>query len=133
MKVNYELDLNTFKAWSGAVETLDRIQREGKCEEFENILDDLYPDGMEETELNDLLWFEPDAIFEWLGLRTEAQIENEIQEAKEELESLQDDYNSDKEDMTEEEAAELYEDDYKDDIEELQERIKELEEELEEL
>lgn len=31
MTITYELDLDSFKAWSGAVDTLDRIQREGKC------------------------------------------------------------------------------------------------------
>lgn len=38
MRISYELDLNTFKAWSGAVDTLDRIQREGKCEELKHNL-----------------------------------------------------------------------------------------------
>lgn len=33
MTITYDLDLNSFNAWSGAVDTLDRIQREGKCEE----------------------------------------------------------------------------------------------------
>lgn len=58
MTITYELDLNSFKAWSGAIDTLDRIKREGKCEELESILEDTYPDGMTETELNDLLWFD---------------------------------------------------------------------------
>ena len=30
MTITYELDLNSFQAWSGAKDTLDRIQREGK-------------------------------------------------------------------------------------------------------
>ena len=71
MKISYELDLSTFKAWSGAVDTLNRIQHEGKCEALEAILEDIYPDGMTETELNDLLWFEPDTVYEWLDMRTE--------------------------------------------------------------
>lgn len=28
MTITYGLDLNSFNAWSGAVDTLDRIQRE---------------------------------------------------------------------------------------------------------
>ena len=28
MTITYELDLDSFKAWSGAVDTLDRIRRE---------------------------------------------------------------------------------------------------------
>ena len=45
MTITYELDLDSFKAWSGAVDTLDRIRREGKCEELEQQLEELYPDG----------------------------------------------------------------------------------------
>ena len=51
MTITYELDLNSFQAWSGAKDTLDRIQREGKCGLLEQILEDTYPDGMTETEL----------------------------------------------------------------------------------
>lgn len=71
MKITYELDLATFKAWSGAVDTLDRIREEGKCEEMEFLLDELYPDGMSETELNDLLRFDSDWVFETLGISDE--------------------------------------------------------------
>ena len=71
MNVTYELDLATFKAWSGAVDTLDRIREEGKCEEMEWLLDELYPDGMSETELNDLLRFDSDWVFETLGISDE--------------------------------------------------------------
>ncbi len=71
MKIYKELSLETFEAWSGAVDTLDRIKEAGKCEELEFILDDLFPDGMGETELNDLLWFEPEEVFEWLGIEEE--------------------------------------------------------------
>ena len=78
MTITYELDLNSFKAWSGAIDTLDRIKREGKCEELESILEDTYPDGMTETELNDLLWFEADEVYSWLGLRTESEIQGEM-------------------------------------------------------
>ena len=86
MTITYELDLNSFQAWSGAKDTLDRIQREGKCGLLEQILEDTYPDGMTETELNDLLWFDSESVYEWLGIRSEEQIENEIKEAEEELE-----------------------------------------------
>lgn len=43
MRIYSELDLNTFEAWSGAVNTLDRIRREGKCEELESILEEKLP------------------------------------------------------------------------------------------
>lgn len=77
MKITYELDLASFEAWSGARDTLDRIQEEGACEQLEFILEELYPDGMTETELNDLLWFEPELVFEWLGIDEEDEEDEE--------------------------------------------------------
>lgn len=70
MTIKSEISLENFEAWSGGRDTLDRIINEGKCNELENILEDLYPDGMTDTELNDLLWFDSDTVFEWLNIRT---------------------------------------------------------------
>ena len=132
MTITYELDLNSFEAWSGAKDTLDRIQREGKCAELENILEELYPDGMTETELNDLLWFDSESVYEWLGIRSEEQIEKEIKEAEEELAEVQSNLEDDLDDdeLTTEERAEIIES-YQPDIDEIKERIAELKEELE--
>lgn len=147
MRIYSELDLNTFEAWSGAVNTLDRIRREGKCEELEGILEESYPEGIDETELNDLLWFELETVYEWVGLRTESEIESEIEEAKSELADLEDDlkaldedYNADCEDVSEIERERIWIESYKDDhnslindIAEIKENIAELEEELKEV
>ena len=134
MTITYELDLNRFEAWSGAKETLERIQREGKCEELENVLEELYPDGMTETELNDLLWFDSESVYEWLGIRSEEQIEKEIKEAEEELAEVQSNLEDDLDDdeLTTEERAEIIES-YQPDIDEIKERISCLKEELREL
>ena len=75
MKIYSEISLENFEAWSGAVDTLNRVREAGKCDELESILEDLYPDGMSETELNDLLWFEPETVFEWLGIEEEEEEE----------------------------------------------------------
>lgn len=134
MTITYELDLNSFQAWSGAKDTLDRIQREGKCAELENVLEELYPDGMTETELNDLLWFDSESVYEWLGIRSEEQIEKEIKEAEEELAEVQSNLEDDLDDdeLTTEERAEIIES-YQPDIDEIKERIADLKEELEEI
>ena len=134
MTITYELDLNSFEAWSGAKDTLDRIQREGKCAELENILEELYPDGMTETELNDLLWFDSELVYEWLGIRSEEQIEKEIKEAEEELAEVQSNLEDDLDDdeLTTEERAEIIES-YQPDIDEIKEKIVDLKEELSEL
>lgn len=132
MTITYDLDLNSFNAWSGAVDTLDRIQREGKCEELENILEDLYPDGMTETQLNDLLRFDSEQVYEWLGIRSETQIRAEIKDAESELEDLQNDLadDLDDEELTTEERADII-DSYQPDINEIKEKIADLNEELE--
>lgn len=133
MTITYELDLNSFQAWSGAKETLERIQREGKCTELENILEELYPDGMTETELNDLLWFDSESVYEWLEIRSEAQIEREIEEAEAELEEKLSDLEFDlDDDLTEEERKDIIES-YQPEIDEIKERIADLKEELEEI
>ena len=133
MTITYELDLNSFEAWSGAKETLERIQREGKCGLLEQILEDTYPDGMTETELNDLLWFEPETVYEWLGIRSEEQIKKEIEEAEAELEEKLSDLEFDlDDDLTEEERKDIIES-YQPEIDEIKERIADLKEELEEI
>ena len=133
MTITYELDLNRFEAWSGAKETLERIQREGKCGLLEQILEDTYPDGMTETELNDLLWFESETVYEWLGIRSEEQIKKEIEEAEAELDDKISDLEFDlDDDLTEEERKDIIES-YQPEIDEIKERIADLKEELEEI
>lgn len=68
MKIISDTSLENFDAWSGAVETKNRIIEENKESEFEAYVEELYPDGLTDTELNDLLWFEEESIFEWLGI-----------------------------------------------------------------
>ena len=71
MKITSEISLKNFKAWSGAKDTLNKLIELDKCEDLEFILDDLYPDGLTDTQLNDILWFESDWIYETLGIEEE--------------------------------------------------------------
>ena len=68
MKITREISLKNFKAWSGAKDTLNKLIELDKCDDLEFILEDLYPNGMTETQLNDILWFEDEWIFETLGI-----------------------------------------------------------------
>lgn len=142
MKIYSEISLEDFEAWSGAINTLERIRNAGKCDLLESILEDAYPDGMDETQLNDILWFEDEWCYEMCGMRTESEIREEIEEAEERLEELKQEYEEEAEELREEydnaEEAENAVDDlwrgvYADEVEELEEKIKELEEELEEI
>ena len=71
MKIITESTLRGFEAWSGAVSTKNLIISLGLEEEFEVLIDECYPNGLTDTELNDLLWFEEDWILESLGIEVE--------------------------------------------------------------
>ena len=76
MKI-YTEDLSDYRAWSGAVNTYNTIEEHDKLEELEQLIDELYPDGLSFTELNDLLWFDSEFIFEQLGIQDEEESEEE--------------------------------------------------------
>ena len=71
MKITSEMSLKNFKAWSGAKDTLNKLIELDKCDELEFILDDLYPDGLTDTQLNDILWFDDEWIYKTLGIEEE--------------------------------------------------------------
>ena len=77
MKLFREESISSFEAWSGAKETQQRIIDENKEDEFDQLIEELYPDGLDETQLNDILWFEEDWIFESLGITDEEEDEEE--------------------------------------------------------
>lgn len=67
MKVYKEVNsYSDFDFWSGARDTVKYLTAE-EIEEIFSMLEDAYPEGMEETEVNDFFWFEDDTIAEWLG------------------------------------------------------------------
>lgn len=66
MKIYKEENLTNFEFWSGAKNTVEYLTWE-ELEQIESMLEEMYPDGMDETELNDFFWFEDDTIAEWLG------------------------------------------------------------------
>lgn len=63
-----DLDANGIRdmVWSGA---LDRVKclSDDELNTIIGILTEEYPDGIDETELNDFFWFEDDTYAEWLG------------------------------------------------------------------
>ncbi len=68
MRIYKEFTIESFGAWSGAVDTKRAIIDAGKADLFDQLVDDIFPDGCTETEMNDYLWFDSDSIFEMLGL-----------------------------------------------------------------
>ena len=88
MTYTVETSLTDFPAWSGAVHTLDVLIEKDLCDTVETCLVDVLGEYPTDTEINDMLWFETDAIAEWCGFSSWEALENgeEEDEEKEEEE-----------------------------------------------
>jgi len=81
-----EYDKNDFyrlydNSWSGARDTLDDIKNADLEEEFMDYLEGLFGDEeVEDTTLNDYIWFERDEIYEALGLDENGELPKEDEE-----------------------------------------------------
>ena len=65
-----------FDFWSGAKDTVKYLTDEEVSTIF-GLLEELCPEGMTETEVNDFFWFEDDTIAEWLGFDNFSEIIHE--------------------------------------------------------
>lgn len=71
MYVKKEYDFNELKknSWSGAIATLEIIEKNKKEDELMQLLEDIFCDNIpNETEVNDFLWFDNEYIFECLEI-----------------------------------------------------------------
>ena len=71
MIIKTDTNLRDFDAWAGAIETKNLILDAGLEEEFEELIEEIYPDGLSDTKLNDILWFDGGWILETLGIEEE--------------------------------------------------------------
>lgn len=70
MEYKVESSLWNFPAWSGGKDTLDTLKENGDVYEVEEYLDMIFMDtDTTDTDINDYLWFERDAIAEHLGYK----------------------------------------------------------------
>lgn len=83
--MTYTIDnnLEDFEAWAGGKDTLNVLIEKGVCEQVEEFLDQTLYEASEgtpnETQINDFLWFERDAIAEYLGYEDWEAFENDEQ------------------------------------------------------
>lgn len=68
MLIKTEKNLRNFEAWGGAIEIKKFIINLGLEEEFEMLIEECYPEGLTDTQLNDILWFDFDWILQNLGV-----------------------------------------------------------------
>ena len=70
MKVYSEINLRDFEFWSRAKDNAGTLTNE-QLDKVDSILEELYPYGMNETEINNFFGFGFDTIREWLGIEKE--------------------------------------------------------------
>lgn len=68
MIIVQEMGIREFKAWSYATDTKNKIIECDRCEEFDSLIEELYPEGLTGTQLNDILWHDSDWVYETLGI-----------------------------------------------------------------
>lgn len=82
MTIHSETALRNFGFWSGAKDRADMLTS-SQLDAIETELEQIYPDGMTETELNDLFWFDFDFVCSLIGT-SEAAVFGEEEEEQEE-------------------------------------------------
>lgn len=75
MKIYSEKAFNDFEFWSGAKDRAEKLTIDEGNAIFE-YLEECYPGGMSETEINDFFWFEEETIAEILGFNSFEEIYN---------------------------------------------------------
>ena len=68
MRIYRDISLTEFDFWAGGKDTVEELT-DSELEQIEQILEEIYPEGMSEFEINDIFWFERDLIAEWLGYK----------------------------------------------------------------
>lgn len=138
MKIYEYAALENFEPWAGAKSTWNKLYNEGLLGDLEAVLEELYPDGLEETQLNDILWFEEDWCYETVGLKTYTELTEEIDSVKERMEEIMEEYNNDINEyeeleggLTDSDKEEIWNVSYKEEYEDLARQLEELKEEEE--
>ena len=72
MTIKTEQSLRNFEFWSGAKSNAEMMTAE-ELDSVESALEELYPDGMTDTEINDLFWFDFDYVCDLIGLEYDAE------------------------------------------------------------
>lgn len=99
-EVNGFDEFDGYQPWSGAVDTVDTLREHDKLEEAWQYIEMVFEcdDSVNETELNDFIWFEASSIYEAVGLTEDGEEPDEDEEDDdEELDEDDEDEDEDEE------------------------------------
>ena len=66
--IDYNQTLFNFKAWGRARKTQRKIISANKDEQFDQLIEDMYPNGISRVDLNDKFAYEDDQILQQLNI-----------------------------------------------------------------
>ena len=72
MTIKTEQSLRYFEFWSGAKANAEMMTAE-ELDSVESELEAMYPEGMTDTEINDLFWFDFEYVCDLIGLEYDAE------------------------------------------------------------
>lgn len=76
MRYYVEEQLYNFQFWGGAKENANLLTLQ-ELEQIEFELSNIYPEGLEDTQINDIFWFDFDFIAQLLGYEDEEEFRKE--------------------------------------------------------
>ena len=82
-KIVDEMYLNDFEPWGQAVQTKNEIMSAGKDDEFDQLIEDIYPDGLRMVDVNDILAYD-DNLMKQLGMVDKWEVDYDEYEDEEE-------------------------------------------------
>lgn len=67
MLVFSEMSIRKFEPWDGGKNGYEEIRALNLFDEFDQYIEELYPKGIDEGDLNDILWYDSDTFIESQG------------------------------------------------------------------
>lgn len=79
--MQYKKDFCEFEPWGQAREIYERIDEEGKLDELESLLEEMFTNELPtETDINDLLAYDWEWVYESLGIKEDEEEDEEEEE-----------------------------------------------------
>lgn len=73
-----KVDFQDYKPWSGAVSTYNDIVERVGIDKLESALEEIFcGEDPEDVKINDLLWFEPETVYDALGISMDEEEEDD--------------------------------------------------------